>query len=133
SILIIWFGEPVNPSANASTTKVLPTPVGPRNSNDAIGRRGSDNPLMNFSRQAVIAATASSCPTIREANLSRSSCTFGLTFVVSMIRIGRPLFISNFLSFLLSQLTPLRMYHRRQHVLLHKVLGYSEPAIYLFA
>jgi hypothetical protein len=82
------FEFPVTPSANASTTDVFPVPVGPRNRSDAIGLCGSFIPLINFSRQLVIAVVASSWPTIREANFDLRFWTFGLVFVISIVRIG---------------------------------------------
>ena len=45
SIRIIESSEPKTEAARAFANSVFPTPVGPKNINDPIGRCGSANPL----------------------------------------------------------------------------------------
>src|SRR5207237_977545 len=52
-------------SANARASSVLPTPVGPRNRNDPIGRFGSFSPERARTTASATAWTASSCPISR--------------------------------------------------------------------
>ena len=66
-------------SANALHNSVLPTPVGPRNKNEPLGRLGSDNPALERRIALLTAFNASSWPTTRllkyssiRNNLSRS-------------------------------------------------------------
>ena len=51
--------------ASARASSVLPTPVGPRNMNDPIGRFGSDRPARLRRMALATAVTASSWPTTR--------------------------------------------------------------------
>ena len=51
--------------ARALVSSVLPTPVGPRNMNEPIGRRGSFNPARARRTALEIAWMASSCPMMR--------------------------------------------------------------------
>ena len=52
-------------SARARASSVLPTPVGPRNRNDPIGRFGSDKPARLRRTALATAVTASCWPTTR--------------------------------------------------------------------
>ena len=52
-----------NASDNAFDNSVLPTPVGPRNKNEPIGRFGSFSPTRPLRTAFATAVTASSCPT----------------------------------------------------------------------
>ena len=49
--------------ASARASSVLPTPVGPRKTNEPMGRLGSDSPVRLRRMALATAATASSCPT----------------------------------------------------------------------
>src|SRR5882672_11621847 len=57
-------------SANALQSSVLPTPVGPKNMNEPVGRFGSDKPARERRMASATALTASPWPTTR---LSRTS------------------------------------------------------------
>ena len=66
-------------SANALHSSVLPTPVGPKNMNEPLGRFGSDSPARERRMASATAFTASCWPTTRlpstssmRSNLSRS-------------------------------------------------------------
>ena len=63
-------------SASARAVSVLPTPVGPRNRNEPIGRRGSLSPARARRTASETAWTASSWPTTR--SWSRSSMWMSL-------------------------------------------------------
>ena len=52
-------------SANALHNSVLPTPVGPKNKNEPLGRLGSDNPARERRMALLTAFNASSCPITR--------------------------------------------------------------------
>ncbi len=72
--------------AKALVNSVLPTPVGPRNRNDPLGRFGSDNPARERRTALDTATTASSCPTTRLcknssicSSFSRSPCSIFAT------------------------------------------------------
>ena len=73
-------------SANALHNSVLPTPVGPRNRNEPIGRLGSCNPLRLRRTASATACTASSCPITRWCK--RSSITNNLARSVSNILVS---------------------------------------------
>ena len=67
--------------AKALHSSVLPTPVGPKNKNDPVGRFGSDKPERERRIALATAAIASSWPTTRScslpsicSNFSRSPC-----------------------------------------------------------
>src|SRR6202035_4650427 len=64
STLITARGSPNSTSAVASTTRVFPAPVGPRNSKLPTGRPGEFKPARNTWYRSTTACTASSCPTI---------------------------------------------------------------------
>ena len=61
-------------SASARASSVLPTPVGPRNRNEPIGRSGSCRPARERRSAVATASTASSWPTTRSCRRS-SMCT----------------------------------------------------------
>ena len=72
--------------AKALVNSVLPTPVGPRNKNEPLGRFGSDNPARERRTAFDTATTASSCPTTRLCkkssicnSFSRSPCSIFAT------------------------------------------------------
>ena len=52
-------------AANDLVNSVLPTPVGPRNRNEPLGREGSESPARERRIASATALTASSCPTTR--------------------------------------------------------------------
>ena len=52
-------------SASARASSVLPTPVGPKNINEPIGRLGSDKPARLRRTALATAVTAASCPMTR--------------------------------------------------------------------
>ena len=67
--------------ASALVNSVLPTPVGPKNKNEPLGRFGSDKPARERRTALDTATTASSCPTTRLCknssicrSFSRSPC-----------------------------------------------------------
>src|ERR1700735_2341469 len=64
STLITARGSPNKTSAVASTTRVFPAPVGPRNNRLPTGRPGEFSPARNTWYRSTTACTASSCPTI---------------------------------------------------------------------
>ena len=57
-------------SASALASSVLPTPVGPRNRNEPVGRSGSEMPARARRTASDTARTASRCPTRRAARPS---------------------------------------------------------------
>ena len=72
--------------ASAFVSSVLPTPVGPKNKNEPIGRFGSAKPARERRIAFDTATTASSCPTTFscsfasiESSLSRSPCSIFAT------------------------------------------------------
>ena len=65
STRIIEFSSPKRASARALDNSVFPTPVGPRNKNEPIGRFGSFSPTLPRLIDFATAVTASSCPTTR--------------------------------------------------------------------
>src|SRR5262249_2077674 len=64
STLITARGSPNRISAAASTMRVLPEPVGPKNSRLPTGRPGEFSPAQNTWYKSTSACTPSSCPTI---------------------------------------------------------------------
>jgi len=56
--------------ASALASSVLPTPVGPRNRNEPVGRFGSFRPARARRTALDTARTASACPTTRSPSLS---------------------------------------------------------------
>jgi hypothetical protein len=71
--------------ASALVSSVLPTPVGPRNMNEPIGRFGSCRPARARRTAVETASTASAWPTTRLARLSsmRSSFSFSPSSILS--------------------------------------------------
>ena len=72
--------------ASALVSSVFPTPVGPRNKKEPLGRFGSDKPARDRRTALETAMTASSCPTTRLcrkvsicSNFSRSPCNIFVT------------------------------------------------------
>ena len=63
-------------SASALQSSVLPTPVGPRNRNEPIGRCGSDRPARERRMASATAVTASSCPTTRRCSSASMRSSF---------------------------------------------------------
>ena len=63
STRIIAFSLPNSASANALDNSVFPTPVGPKNKKEPIGRLGSFNPTLPLLIAFAIASIASFCPT----------------------------------------------------------------------
>jgi len=63
-------------SASALASSVLPTPVGPRNRNEPIGRLGSAMPARERRMASVTRLTASSCPTTRLWRISSRWSSF---------------------------------------------------------
>ena len=65
SIRTTAFSSSKRNDASARASSVLPTPVGPRNMNDPIGRLGSDKPARLRRIALATTVTAASCPTTR--------------------------------------------------------------------
>ena len=63
-------------SARALANSVLPTPVGPVNRNEPMGRFGSDRPARDRRMALATAATACSWPTTRSCNTSSMRTSF---------------------------------------------------------
>ena len=66
-------------SASARASSVLPTPVGPRNRNEPIGRRGSLSPARARRTASDTAWTASSWPTTRSCRRSSMWTSFSVS------------------------------------------------------
>ena len=66
------FSVPNIASASALQSSVFPTPVGPRNKKEPIGRFGSFNPTLPRRIAFATATTASSCPTTRSWRMDSS-------------------------------------------------------------
>mmetsp|Transcript_6428 Transcript_6428/g.16336 ORF Transcript_6428/g.16336 Transcript_6428/m.16336 type:complete len:241 (-) Transcript_6428:1443-2165(-) len=56
--------------ASVLASSVLPTPVGPKNMKEAVGRLGSARPALLRMMASATAVTASSCPTTRKCSSS---------------------------------------------------------------
>ena len=63
-------------SASARASSVLPTPVGPRNRNEPIGRRGSPRPARERRTALATSSSASSWPTTRSRRRSSMWSSF---------------------------------------------------------
>ena len=72
STRIIAFSVPNIASESALESSVFPTPVGPRNRNEPIGRFGSLSPTRPRRIARATADTASSCPTTRSCRMDSS-------------------------------------------------------------
>ena len=66
-------------SANARASSVLPTPVGPRNKKDPMGRLGSLSPARLRRMALETADTASSCPTTRSWRVPSRRTSFWIS------------------------------------------------------
>ena len=75
--------------ASALVSSVLPTPVGPRNMNEPIGRLGSCKPALARLTAVETARTASAWPTTRLANAS-SICSSLSRSPSSILSTGMP-------------------------------------------
>ena len=82
SIRIIEFSSPNNTSAKAFDNSVLPTPVGPKNRNEPIGRFGSFNPTLPLLIAFATASTASFCPITLSCNDFSRFFNFWFSFSV---------------------------------------------------
>ena len=76
-------------SASARASSVLPTPVGPRNMNEPIGRCGSDRPARLRRIAFDTATTASSWPMTRWWSMSSRWSSFVISDSMSRV-IGTP-------------------------------------------
>jgi len=72
SIRTMAFSSPNMASASVLHSSVLPTPVGPRNRKEPMGRLGSFRPTRLRRMALATAVTASSCPTTRWWSFSSS-------------------------------------------------------------
>ena len=70
-------------SASERASSVLPTPVGPRNRNEPIGRCGSDRPARLRRMALATAVTASSWPITRSCNTSSRRTSFCISPSIS--------------------------------------------------
>ncbi len=66
-------------SASALASSVLPTPVGPRNRNDPVGRSGSAMPARARRTASDTARTASSCPITRACSSDSIRSSFAVS------------------------------------------------------
>mmetsp|Transcript_11213 Transcript_11213/g.31354 ORF Transcript_11213/g.31354 Transcript_11213/m.31354 type:complete len:282 (+) Transcript_11213:304-1149(+) len=71
-------------SASALASSVFPTPVGPRNMNEAIGLLGSDRPARDLWMASATASTASSWPMTRLCSSSDRCRSFSLSDAISL-------------------------------------------------
>src|SRR5277367_2492962 len=94
STLITARGSPNSTSAVASTTRVFPAPVGPKNSKFPTGRPGEFNPARNTWYKSTTACTASSCPTIFRRSPASKSRDSTLRWVGSSCSACAPTFCS---------------------------------------
>ena len=83
------FSSPNIASAKAFASSVLPTPVGPRNMKEPMGRLGSFSPARALFIAFATAVTASSCPITRLWSISSRCCSFSLSPSV-ILRTGMP-------------------------------------------
>mmetsp|Transcript_44189 Transcript_44189/g.70995 ORF Transcript_44189/g.70995 Transcript_44189/m.70995 type:complete len:238 (+) Transcript_44189:485-1198(+) len=70
SIRIISFSLSKSSSARVFANSVFPTPVGPRNKKEPVGRLELANPARDLNIASDTASTASSCPTTRSCKRS---------------------------------------------------------------
>src|SRR5215204_358064 len=70
--------------ASALHSSVLPTPVGPRNRKEPVGRFGSERPERERRMAFATALIASSCPTTRSCSLSSISSSFSRSPCISL-------------------------------------------------
>ena len=76
SMRTIASGESNRNSASALHSSVLPTPVGPRNRNEPLGRFGSDRPARERRTASDTTLIASSWPTTRVCSASSIFSSF---------------------------------------------------------
>ena len=69
STRIIFLSEPKTAAANAFANSVLPTPVGPKNKKEPIGRFSSLIPLLLRLIARLTALIALSCPITRSCKM----------------------------------------------------------------
>jgi len=79
STRIMEFSSPKSASASALESSVLPTPVGPKNRNEPIGRFGSFKPTLPRLIDLATAVTASSWPITRLCSVCSSLFNFALS------------------------------------------------------
>src|SRR5260370_1120528 len=72
-------------SASARASSVLPTPVGPRNKNDPIGRSGSCSPARERRSALATASIATSWPTTRSCRRSSMWTSFSVSPSISLL------------------------------------------------
>src|SRR5215208_389349 len=70
SMRTIAASSPKRASASVRASSVLPTPVGPKNRKEPIGRLGSESPALALRIASATAVTASSCPTTLSCSCS---------------------------------------------------------------
>src|SRR5215218_6688071 len=70
SMRTIAASSPKRASASVRASSVLPTPVGPKNMKEPIGRLGSESPALALRIASATAVTASSCPTTLSCSCS---------------------------------------------------------------
>src|SRR5882724_901169 len=85
SMRIIACSESNMNSASARASSVLPTPVGPRNRNEPIGRSGSASPARERRSAPDTADTASSWPTTRSCRRSSMWTSFSTSPSISRV------------------------------------------------
>ena len=85
SIRIIASSDPNIASAKALANSVLPTPVGPKNINEPIGRVGSDKPLRARRMDLATALMASSWPTTRLCKIFSKLTKRSLSVLVNCV------------------------------------------------
>ena len=72
-------------SASALAVSVLPTPVGPKNMNEPIGRFGSCNPARARRTALATARKPASCPITRSRNRSSILISFCVSPSISLL------------------------------------------------
>ena len=79
SIRIMAFSSPNITSARTFESSVFPTPVGPRNMNEPMGRFGSPRPVLPRRMARDTASTASSWPMMRCFKMLSRFASFSLS------------------------------------------------------
>ena len=80
-------------SASVRASSVLPTPVGPRNRKEPIGRLGSDSPARDRRIALATAVTASSWPMTRSCSTSSMRTSFAISPSMSRLT-GMPVHLA---------------------------------------